>query len=340
MKLYLYPKQFLDRKASSVSRKVLARRTRGIVYSLDGHFAQIFTHLDDIMLSKEVIRNCARHYNGCLPIYKPKGIDFRAIQDTIKWDFEHTLKMNGATHSYIDLRVAKALEPFASGLITLVFGTYRRWLRNFVFADSRYRIKVELGVERQFASIDGDVISRSNINHITSHMIESSFAPFLGLVDYTKTSRCYSKPTLPNNSSQYDQMYHHITTQAVINKPLSRDQKYPLAQRPISGFCESIKLIDYTSPFATFDIIANGSFRPRPFILHLAEQIDTQASVVEMTRYQEGPITLDDLMVVQPHELQLELYFDRLMALKSTYSQYLAQFDDRFEKAYESHQVW
>jgi hypothetical protein len=54
--------------------------------------------------------------------------------------------------------------------------------KNFVLANYVYKAKIEFGVERQFNTIDGQVLSRKRADHITTDLIQKALPEFVGLI--------------------------------------------------------------------------------------------------------------------------------------------------------------
>lgn len=283
------------------------------------------------MVTKELLSAQIKNLHGFLPVYKPKGLNCMKLLFALKSDLHAVLNRHDVKHGEVKLDCARYLEPFASGLITIVCGTDHRRRRNFVHADYRYRFTVELGVERDYHCIDGKILSTSNVDHIPFKLIKEVAKSFVGEHEQRRRQASYDIYDLPYLASLSPdiRIYHDI--QFDYKPKAKSSQKYPLSSSTREVSCRSMKLVNYKKPFATFNIRCNGGLSVRELTFEFAKKLGTKASIVEMTRIEEGPMTVNDLRILQLYELNLEYYVQRLAKLRQLYDDYISKYDDRFE---------
>lgn len=283
------------------------------------------------MVSKQSMLTRINEFNGFLPVYKPKGVDCSKLLHALRSDLYTELNRHDIRHGEVKIDCARTLEPFASGLITLVCGRGHVRRRNFNHADYRYRFTVELGVERENHCIDGELLSTSNVDHIPLKLIKQSAKSFLGEHVQGRQSTTYTTHDLPYLADLSLDIRIYNDIQLDKTPKTSLKQKYPKASQAREVSCQSIKLINYKKPFATFDIRCNGGLLVRQLVSELAEKLGTKASIVKMTRTEEGPMTVRDLRILQLYELNFEYYWHRIAKLRRTYDDYISKYDDLFD---------
>lgn len=268
--------------------------------------------------------------SGFLPVYKPKNICCNKILACLKYDLHFVLKTHGIKHGIVSVSYAKGLNRFAEGLMTFIFGSSNYKRRNFAFADYIYQTKVEFGVERLNNIIGGDVLGTADTSLLNRELIESVCQEFIGPSKHSRVM--VSREDQVDPKSDFEAIYNVIQVEDNF-RPSKQVQKYPLAESYTESSCEDIKLVEYSEPYATFNITCQKNFYALQFVSDLASRLGTKASIVELKRLKEGPMYLDDMRVSQLHELNLELYAHKLDSYRGHYISYLQDFDNRFENA-------
>lgn len=284
-----------------------------------------------------------KYISGFLPVNKPKGVCSRALLDYVAGDINFVLRSNGIKSCHYKVYMARNLDTFSNGLVTFVLGRGESRRRNFIYADYKYKLTIEFGVERKYSTIDGDVMSYKNANHLNSELIERSTLSFIGETNQLKP-QSYRRYEPNHNAASLDnglpveRLYQQMV--AFDKWPKQKEEKkqrYPLAPQPKTVMCNDIILRDFNPPYATFEVHCKGSFDLREFCQSLAEDLGTKGSIVDMTRYQEGPITLDDLRVFQMHETHLDYYIQRIHGFQYQYNQYLSSLDCNFDTEHSTY---
>lgn len=248
----------------------------------------------------------------------------------------------GLNYGQVHVNHARDLEPFADGLVTFVLGRSRNRKRNFALADYSYRAEIEFGVGRQFNTIEGQVLAKSPTNDITANRIRDMLPNFIGQIEqyrcksyrnnlpFDEDIRKFQEEPKVDGQHTYIDHYNQIVLAPQLESE-KESQKYPHQLPSRTYLVRDIRLDHYQEPYATFTISCRGGFLVRKFAADLAHQLGTHGSVIKLTRLQEGPITLDDLRVFQPFELNLEYYIHRLVSLSKLYS----DFNDEIEPLWE-----
>lgn len=289
------------------------------------------------MFSKEILKTNLKLLNGFIPVYKPAGMCSHRLSEGLKLDMYFVFQHCDLNYGQIQVNHARDLEPFADGLMTFALGYGRYKTKNFVLADYVYKADIEFGVQRQFNTVEGQILSSSSTSHITIQKIENQLSAFTGYVDQSRCQSYQNNPMIdadiggPHSEPKsyidlYNQMVIH--TRRTRTKP---PQKYPIQTPPRTYLVKSITLDNYHEPMASFTISSEGSFSARTFAADLANRLGTVANVVKLSRVQEGPIHVDDLRVLQPYELHLEHYIHRLSSLKQLYKHFNDAIDPLWE---------
>lgn len=287
------------------------------------------------MISSAIIKSNLKNLRVCIPINKPKNICCLKLQELFRADLNYVLSQHNIGYYFATIRHGRYLEPFANGLMTISIGLPSSVKRNYAFSNYVYRATIELGVERQYHCVDGQVTGRSSIEHLDRQMVEKGLEEFLGTTEQQRSGAILLQA---NNSTEepasiydiYDRI-SFVNKYYDLNKP---GQKYPYVLPKRDVVVDSIKLIECNFPFLTIEISCVGSFGVRQFTADLGSKLGTFASLVELTRIKEGPMLLDDLRVLQIHDLNLEHYIQRVSVMKDTYDRFL----DEMDKAWENMQ--
>lgn len=290
------------------------------------------------MIFKNLLAAEQSTIRGFLPVYKPIGVPCAKIRESVLNDLYFAGKRLGfGAKSCYQVNHPKYLEPFASGILTLVIGNDNLKLRNFVHSSYVHRTKYELGIKRKYDNFMGDIVDRASIDHIKIELIEEAVKQFEGAEMICPTeitqysSQCLDLLNLSESQRRVAEMYWSMTPQNPLVRPPKEPQKYNFTRPARSYKCNRMQIVSYCKPFLTVDVHTNGGF---VFINHansLGRKLDTICSLVELTRLQEGPMTLDDLNIFQLHETSLEYYYHRMRSIRGLYTCHLNQYDEVFE---------
>lgn len=262
-----------------------------------------------------------KYLHGYLPVYKPKGVCVNNLLETIKLDLYFVLNLNNIKHGTIMVNYVRCLEPFSDGLVTFAFGRGLWNKKNFMLANYRYRAVIEFGTARQLHCIDGQVLAKSSVEHLSFDVIGSKLEDFVGIIQQKRCPFYRLELSKSDKSPETLQDYYARIPQP-DPKPIKDAQKYPYIAPDRQLMVDSIKLVSYNAPLAEVDISCDGCFTIRQFVADLGAKLDTHACLVELSRLKEGPMTLNDLRVLQIHDLNLEYYIHRMPALQWTYRQF------------------
>lgn len=75
---------------------------------------------------------------------------------------------------------SRHLDPFASGLVTVIIDNEQTIRRDSIQADYKYRLIVELGAERQYHCIDDEILSVYDIDHLPFKLIKQAVKSLAG----------------------------------------------------------------------------------------------------------------------------------------------------------------
>jgi len=114
------------------------------------------------------VKQARQPIDGVLLLNKPVDITSNAALQKAKW----LLNARKAGHT-------GTLDPFATGLLPLVFGEATKFSRFLIDADKRYLATLQLGITTSTGDTEGEVISRSPVS-VTFDEIERICASFVG----------------------------------------------------------------------------------------------------------------------------------------------------------------
>lgn len=297
----------------------------------------------NMLLSQQILANGRKLLNFYAPVYKPAGMCGLRLGESLKLDIYFVLEHHGIGCNRILMNTGRHLEPFASGLVTFVVGNPAK-RKNFSMADYAYEMTIEFGVQRELNCIDGPVISRANTRDLNENRIREVLSKFEGRIQQNRlTSYCFKREherdplQLVRNPDWEGAGMSAIDIINQIKLPHKNGerpnvaaklkQKYPYVAPKRELTIRSIELTSYSEPYAEFRIACDGSFMPRSFVVELANLLGTRASIVSMSRVREGPLHQDDLLVLQPHELHLDYYVNRLPIYKQIYGEFHEKMD-------------
>lgn len=276
-----------------------------------------------------MIESGFRNFSGFLPVYKPKGICTEKIIYSFKADLHFILNQHEVLHGIVGVREAGKLSLYSDGLLTLLIGSSTLKRRNFVFSDYRYKAVVKFGIDEETDSTDN-----RHSTPIDGKIIKAAIKSFEGSIKQRINRQNYAKQETNHNSITPLSSIDYYNSIHVPREGKQKYQKYPCIGRERDVTSYSILLKEYIEPIATFDISCQGSFDPITFVDDLANLLKTETSLVELTRLQEGPLSINDLRVLHLHELTIDHYLPYLQSYKEVYNSYLSKYDDRFsEKA-------
>lgn len=284
------------------------------------------------MITARLIISNLKYLNGFLPVNKPKGICLARLLRALRLDLQYELGRHGISGGHFVVDSARYLDPFANGLVTFIYGNGNFKRRNFIHADYKYKIKIEFGVDREYFSIDGQVLNRLNVEHLTNESIEAVLPLVTGTIEQKFISAyTLEKPDIVDHESMLNETKSVYTLMPLGYKREKKSQKYSFTRPPKSTICHKVKLLEFNNPFATLEVHCKGSLNMRQLAVDIAEKLNTKASLIELVRLEEGPMTLDDPRVIQLHELTLEQYLPRIPLFIDSYKFYLSQYDELFK---------
>lgn len=283
------------------------------------------------MYSKEVLENFLKWLPFFLPVRKPPGICALKLREAVRNDFHFALWQSHVNHGEVELAINSYLEPFADGVLTFRFGPNLQQLKKMVFARCVYRATIEFGVEHEYNTVDGNFLDRVDIDHLTAEDLQQSI--FTTDAQTKMFGIPMSERIIDRSPNEVARLYNTMPTTEAAFKHNPQKYKLELPKRIVT--CDSVRLLSYNKPFAELQIECQSSFSIRAYTKDLAEKLETKATLIRLTRIQEGPISVEDLRLLQIHELAIEYYTHRIRAFRSAFRYYEPTLDERQEKMIE-----
>lgn len=116
-------------------------------------------------------RRPRRDVNGIVLLDKPVGLTSNAALQTVKRLFQ--ARKAGHTGS---------LDPLASGLLPLCFGSSTKVSAFLLEADKHYRVTIKLGEKTTTGDAEGEVVQRRGTQAIDAAAVQAVLPRFLGLI--------------------------------------------------------------------------------------------------------------------------------------------------------------
>src|SRR3569623_1579378 len=117
------------------------------------------------------VRRKFRNVNGILLLDKPVGVTSNGALQTVKRLFQ--ARKAGHTGS---------LDPLASGLLPLCFGSSTKISAFLLEADKRYQVTVKLGIKTTTGDAEGEVIATRDAAGIDEEAVRSVLPRFTGTI--------------------------------------------------------------------------------------------------------------------------------------------------------------
>jgi tRNA pseudouridine55 synthase len=117
-------------------------------------------------------RNKGREVNGILLLDKPIGLSSNQALQRVKRLF----KARKAGHT-------GSLDPLATGLLPLCFGSATKISAFLLDADKQYQVGIKLGVTTTTADAEGEILQLRSADHISDQDIVDVLPEFCGLID-------------------------------------------------------------------------------------------------------------------------------------------------------------
>ncbi|XP_006831442.1 PREDICTED: probable tRNA pseudouridine synthase 1 [Chrysochloris asiatica] len=231
--------------------------------------------------AKSAMANKLLSLNGVFAVHKPKGPTSAELLNRLK---EKLLaeagmplpKCNKRKKQTFKIGHGGTLDSAAKGVLVVGVGRGTKMLTNMLSGTKRYIAIGELGKATDTLDSTGKITEEKPYDKITQEDIEGILQKFTGNI--MQVPPLYS--ALKKDGQRLSTLMKR--GEAVEAKPA----------RPVTVY--SISLQKFQPPFFTLDVECGGGFYIRSLVSDIGKELSSCANVLELTRTQQGPFTLED----------------------------------------------
>jgi len=199
---------------------------------------------------------------GLLPVYKPKGLTSTEVLNRIKKKF----KISKLGHT-------GTLDPFAEGLLILLFGKATRLAEYYQKLPKRYIAGGILGIETDTYDITGKVIRKTHGNYPSREELEEIVKTFKGEI-------LQVPPPFSAKKVRGKRAYKLARKGELINL------------KPVKVKIYEIHLLEYKPPHFTLDVKVSGGTYVRSLIKDIGAKTYLGATTESLKRTEIGGMDL------------------------------------------------
>ncbi len=223
-----------------------------------------------------------RAVNGVLLFNKAVGASSNQMLQKVRWLYQAQKAGHGGT-----------LDPFADGVLPILFGEATKFGQYLLGADKRYTVRVRFGRETDTDDCEGKVIRETAI-------------PALADIDWAEVLEHFQ-----GNFLQMPPIFSALKVHGQRAYTLAREGKIPeLAPRPVHF--HEINLLEVGNDFVCLDVLCSKGTYIRALARDIGQYIESSAHAERLTRTAVGNFDLSqacDLTALEPLE------YDELDAL-------------------------
>ena len=175
---------------------------------------------------------------------------------------------------------AGTLDPKASGVLPVAFGSYTRLLQYIVNEDKTYEAQIQLGVKTNTFDSEGVVVESLDSSNIDTNKIQQALPEFIGT--YNQTPPIYSAKKI-NGKRLYE--YARQKMDVEINSTLVT--------------VNEIKIIDHHKSILNLSIECGKGFYVRSLANDLGLKLGCGAHLKKLRRTKSGSFDIDQSITLQ-----------------------------------------
>ncbi|MEJ2087086.1 MAG: tRNA pseudouridine(55) synthase TruB [Gammaproteobacteria bacterium] len=214
-------------------------------------------------------RRRGRDVSGILVLDKPQGMSSNEAVQKAK----HLFNARKVGHT-------GSLDPLATGVLPLCFGEATKFSQYLLSSDTKYWVKIKLGVATDSGDADGQVVRTAPVEGITAERVEDALRFFRGEIDQV--------PSMFSAIKHRGQPLYKLARQGIeIEREARRVTVYSNRLLAVEG--ESLTLAIHCSKGTYVRTIAE----------ELGEILGCGAHVIALRRTAAGPYDEEDLVTFE-----------------------------------------
>jgi len=212
-----------------------------------------------------------RRIDGVLLLDKPPGITSHAALSRVKRLFGAAKAGHTGT-----------LDPLASGLLPICFGSATRFAHFLLDADKRYTATIRFGVSTTTLDAEGDVVATRPVTFARSDL-EATLARFTGAIRQVPPA---------HSALKFEGRPHYEYARRGIDVP----------RPPRDVIVHALTLVAWRSPDAIVDVHCSKGTYVRTLAADMGDALGSGAHLAALRRTRTGPFAIDDAVTIQDLE--------------------------------------
>ena len=200
--------------------------------------------------------------DGVLLVDKPSGMTSHDVVDAIRRRFFKKKVGHAGT-----------LDPFATGLLVILLGSFTKKSIQFSGYDKEYEAVLKLGVATDTCDIEGKILEEKEINDVTKEKIEKAFGEFSGEIQQIP-------PMFSAKKIKGKKLYE-----------LAR-KGIELTREPKTVWIRKIEIRDFSVPLVSFYVKCSKGTYIRQLADDIGKRLKCGAHLVSLKRTAIGPFEL------------------------------------------------
>jgi len=227
-------------------------------------------------------RQRGRNVQGILLLDKPLGITSNAALQHVKRIFR--ARKAGHTGS---------LDPLASGLLPICFGSATKISAYLLDANKRYQVKIKLGTTTTTADAEGEILEVRSVDNITEQKISSVIQDFLGEIQQL--------PPMYSALKHKGERLYKLARQGIV-----------VEREPRAVTIHELKLLCCDLPEFELDVFCSKGTYIRTLAEDIGEALGCGAYVSALRRTGVGPFPMEGIIDAPTLEKAAEQGVDAL----------------------------
>lgn len=207
-------------------------------------------------------------YNGIIPVDKPAG-----------WTSFDVVNFVRSRFNVPKVGHCGTLDPAATGLLMLVFGTFTKLSQKFSGQDKTYDATILLGTETDSHDMDGQIVAENDWSEVTEERLREVSATFVGEQDQV--------PPMVSAVKKDGKRLYELARKGV-----------EVEREPKQITINSIDITRVELPYADFTVDCSKGTYIRTLCADIGKKLGCGAVLSALRRTKSGAFSLEDAVTV------------------------------------------